>query len=268
MAKATGGRGPRAKAEPTGREIMKRKPPSDWNLRPAKVEFDPKKAYSPEQLAEIGAISIKWTQIISQIDFMGSFILFTKTPFWLRLAVERITSTSSKLEMLRECLERAEFLDEQSKKLIKDTFDHFRTYRTYRNAIIHHSIYDHEKGIGTFITEQNEAFQIMVSLKALTNLYALMCAIQSELHIVDLLFRIETDAQRPVNVDKHTRKMTPYPPTQLREQVIPELRGELARLQKQRKSLPPLPAFPDADLIRAQWEEQASHLDPAETDQA
>jgi hypothetical protein len=26
-------------------------------------EFDPKKAYTPEQLAEIGAITLKWNQI-------------------------------------------------------------------------------------------------------------------------------------------------------------------------------------------------------------
>ena len=39
---------------PTGKEVMKRRPPEDLSLRPAKFEFDPKKAYTAEQLAEIG----------------------------------------------------------------------------------------------------------------------------------------------------------------------------------------------------------------------
>ncbi len=71
------------KTLPTGREVMKRKPPEDMRLRPAKFEFDPKKAYTSEQLAEIGAISLRWNQIEAHIDFVGSFILFNKLPFWL-----------------------------------------------------------------------------------------------------------------------------------------------------------------------------------------
>ena len=47
------------KALPTGQERMKRIPPTDLNLRPRKFEFDPKKAYTPEQLAEIGAIALR-----------------------------------------------------------------------------------------------------------------------------------------------------------------------------------------------------------------
>lgn len=92
-----------------------------------------------------------------------------------------------------------------------------------------------------------------------------MCALQAELPDVDMLFRIETDAQRPGNLNHETGEFVPYPPTRLREQVIPELRKKLEALQKLRKSLPPLPKFPDADLVRKQWEEQARRRDPVET---
>jgi len=47
------------KKRPTGKEIMKRRTPDDLSLRPARFEFDPKKAYTTEQLAEIGAITLK-----------------------------------------------------------------------------------------------------------------------------------------------------------------------------------------------------------------
>ena len=50
-------------ALPTGQERMKRIPPTDFSLRPQKIEFDPKKAYPPDQLAEIGAIALRSNQI-------------------------------------------------------------------------------------------------------------------------------------------------------------------------------------------------------------
>jgi len=77
----------RDKKLPTGKEIMKRRTPNDLSLRPARFEFDPKKAYTTEQLAEIGAITLKWNQIEAHIEFVATFILFTKSPFWLRLSI-------------------------------------------------------------------------------------------------------------------------------------------------------------------------------------
>ncbi len=266
MTKGSKGGGRKStKRGPTGHETMKRPPPSDLRLRPARFEFDPKKAYSAEQLAEIGAISIKWNQVEAHLDFICSHILFTKTPFWLRLSADRALNTQKKIELLEECVAHAELLDEKPKQYITDAFFHFKTYRSFRNAIIHHSIYDHEKGIGTYVDESKKPFQIMVSFEALRNFYNLICVLYSEIQQIDLLFRIETDAQRPGIFNERTHQFEPYPPKQLREHVIPELATKLLDLQKQRKSLPPLPKFPDADLIRSMAEDLASHLDPAET---
>ena len=86
----------KAKRLPTGQEIMKRRAPSDLNLRPHKFESDPKKAYTADQLAEIGAITLKWNQIEAHIDFIGSQILFAKTPFWLRLATAGALGTQTR----------------------------------------------------------------------------------------------------------------------------------------------------------------------------
>ena len=244
------GEGKPGRREPTGHEVMKRTPPSDWVLRPARFEFDPKKAYSAEQLAEIGAISVKWNQLEAHIDFICSQILFAKTPIWLRLSMDRALNTQKKLELPEECVAKAKLLDEAAKQCITDTFFHFKTYRSYRNAIVHHHIFDHEKGIGSYIDESKKPFQIMVSIEALKNFYRLICILLEEIRQVDLLFRIETDAQRPGRTDPKTHKFEPFQTTQLREQIIPDMMREALRLQKQRKSLPPLPKFPDADLER------------------
>jgi hypothetical protein len=91
----------RDKKLPTGKEIMKRRAPDDLSLRPARFEFDPKKAYTTEQLAEIGAITLKWNQIEAHIEFVATFILFTKSPFWLRLSINKTLGAKSKLNHIR-----------------------------------------------------------------------------------------------------------------------------------------------------------------------
>src|SRR5580704_15399932 len=116
MPKKGGGK----KKLPSGQEIMKRRAPSDLSLRPARFEFDPKKAYTTEQLAEIGAIALKWNQIEAHIEFVATFILFTKSPFWLRLSTTKILGAKSKLNLLKECLKHAELLDDKSKQCISD----------------------------------------------------------------------------------------------------------------------------------------------------
>ena len=46
------------------KEVMKRRTPADLKLRPARFEsLILKKAYTAKQLAEIGAITLKWNQI-------------------------------------------------------------------------------------------------------------------------------------------------------------------------------------------------------------
>ena len=238
------------KPPPDGSETMKRRPPQHLSLRPAKYEFDPKKAYTPEQLAEMGAIALKWNQIEAHIDFVGSQILFAKTPFWLRLATDKVMSEKTKQKLLRECAERAELLSERAKSAISSCFTQIDRCRSYRNAIVHHHIYDHEKGIGTYIDESNSPYQILVSLDALSTLYKLMCSLLEELREIDLLFRIETDAQRPGRVDERTHEFIPLSLEDLRTNIIPEQTKRLEALQRKRKALPKLPRVPDADLIR------------------
>lgn len=101
------------KQEPTGQEIMRRRPPSDLGSRPARFEFDPYKAYSLDQLAKIGAVAVKFTQLEHMIDFVGSYILLGRAPFWLKISIDKALSTSSKLNLLEHCVDRARLLDER-----------------------------------------------------------------------------------------------------------------------------------------------------------
>jgi hypothetical protein len=235
---------------PTGKEVMKRRTPTGLKLRPARFESDPKKAYTAEQLAEIGAITLKWNQIEGSINFIGAYILFAKTPIWLQVATDRALSSNTKLSLLKECLKRATLLDEKAKGCAYDCFAEVEQCRAYRNAIIHHHIYDHEKGIGSYVDESRSPYQILVSIEALQALYGILCALLDELHEIDLLFRMETDAQRPGRFNEKMQ-FQPFSKEKLRESIIPDHTKRILALQKSRKELQKLPKFPDADLIRS-----------------
>ena len=246
--------------QPTGKEIMKRRTPDDLSLRPARFESDPKKAYTPEQLAEIGAITLKWNQVEAHIDFISSHILFTKSPFWLQISVYKALSNPSKLRLLTECVDRSEFFDAKAKHCIADCFSQVERCRSYRNAIIHHHIYDHEKGIGSYIDETRSPYQILVSIEALKTLYGILCSLLEELREIDLLFRIETDAQRPGHFDTATREFHPFADDVLKKRIVPDHTKRILALQNARKELQKLPKFPDAELIRSMSEDADSGL--------
>jgi hypothetical protein len=251
----------REKKLPDGREIMKRRVPSDLSLRPAKFESDPKKAYTTEQLAELGAITLKWNQIEAHIDFIGSFILFTKAPFWLQLSTDKVLSTRAKLSLLREGVKNATLLDDASKQCIEDCFSQVEQARAYRNAIIHHHIYDHEKGIGSYIDDSHSAYQILVSIDALELLYGILCTLLDELREIDLLFRIETDAQKPGRFDNATGQFHSLDDNELTNRVIPQHTKRILALQRSRKELQKkLPKFPDADLVRSFSEKEDDRI--------
>jgi hypothetical protein len=86
-----------------------------------------------------------------------------------------------------------------------------------------------------------------------------------EIREIDLLLRIETDAQRPGRMNNETHKFVPLSDAELRKEVIPERTKELLHLQKARKNLPKLPKFPDAELIRASADVLPADLDTANT---
>jgi hypothetical protein len=72
-----------------------------------------------------------------------------------------------------------------------------------------------------------------------------------ELREIDLLFRIETDAQRPGKLDQTTGEFQYLSHDDLKNAIIPQHTKRISALQKSRRELPKLPRFPDADLVRA-----------------
>jgi hypothetical protein len=141
--------------EPTGKERMRRPPPTDLNLRPKRIEFDIKKAYTQEQLSEVGAIALIWNQIEATIEFLLFIVVDPPSgaagfPVWLEI-LKRLNSLDGMIDILRLQSDENEILDDVAKKVIKTALDAVLEYRTYRNGIVHSSVFDHEKGIAQYV---------------------------------------------------------------------------------------------------------------------
>lgn len=89
-----------------------------------------------------------------------------------------------------------------------------------------------------------------------------MCSLLKELREIDLLFRIETDAQTPGRMDEATSQFQKFDANILKKRIIPEHTKRILALQKARKERQKLPKFPDANLIRSMSKEDVSDDSP------
>jgi hypothetical protein len=88
--------------EPTGKERMKRRHPE--GAPPTRFEQDIKKAYTQDQLYEVGAITLLWNQIEASIDFLLFIVLSSSSlhyTIWMGM-MAKIQSLEGKIEILRK----------------------------------------------------------------------------------------------------------------------------------------------------------------------
>ena len=89
----------------------------------------------------------------------------------------------------------------------------------------------------------------------------MLCSLLDELREIDLLFRIETDAQKPGQLDRATGEFHTFDDAKLKKDIIRQHIKRIMALQKSRKEMQKLPKFPDADLIRALNEQEDADPD-------
>jgi len=230
-------------SDSTSKHRMKR--PQPRGAKPGRVEHDIKKALTTEQLAEIGAISLKFNQIESVIEFILVVILDVPPPLWWEV-VRRINGIDGKLSVLRRYYEANEILTDEAKQCLKSALDAVAEYKKYRDLIIHCVPYDVDKGIGQHMTTKAEAVQILLTKEALGSLYERMCILNDELIHADLLFRLgSTEGAKTI----HRNAADPL--RVRRERDVPAVIALVRPHQNRRLALPPLPEFPSEDEIQA-----------------
>lgn len=221
--------------EPTGKERMRR-PPSK-TLRPRSIEFDIKKAYTQEQLSEIGAIALVWNQIEAFIDFLILIVVgpapgVSSVSVWLEIQ-KRINSLDAKIDILQLQSEESAILDTEAKKAIKNALDAVLEYRIYRNGIVHSFVFDHKKGIGQYIEGNRRPWQILVTIDALSALYERLVILKDELREIDLLYRISQGSLRVTIMNSETGKPELNQPKALREKGVPQQTARVLSYQKE-----------------------------------
>ena len=77
-----------------------------------------------------------------------------------------------------------------------------------------------------------------------------------------MMFRIETDAQKPGMLDRNTGRFHTFDDEKLKREIIPQHTKRLITLQKTRKETQKLPKFPDADFIKSLNTQEGSRTDP------
>jgi hypothetical protein len=236
---------------------MKRPQPA--GARPGRIEHNIKKALTTEQLAEIGAISLKFNQIESLIEFILLVILDIQPALWLDV-VRRINGMDNKIAILRRYYESNKILTDKAKACLKIALDAVMEYKKYRDLIIHCVPYDVDKGIGQHITTKAEAVQILLTKEALSALYERLCIFNEELVYADLLFRLGSEEGAKA-IYPHS-----HDPSQLRRgRDVPAVLALVLPHQKRRLSLPPLPEFPSEDQIQADQARTLQGWIPIET---
>src|SRR6516165_9171732 len=222
-----GGKGSKGGGKPPSR--MTRKQPS--GSQPGRRPWDPKEAYTTEQLAEVGAVILLWNQVEGFLDLLIYVAL--NPPIF---DVSRHMSLPKRIKLLRLAAKRNEILSDDAKKMIKNTLDAVAQYEKYRNNIVHSMPYDIDKGIAHNFTYDTDMAQTIVTLPALSGLYIRLKMLIYELREVLALFLFG----HPDEQKRPFRLFTREPAR--REDVQERARGAL-RLQKERLSLPPLPEF-------------------------
>jgi hypothetical protein len=242
---------------PKSHHRMKR--PQPLGTRPGRIEHDIKKALTTEQLAEIGAISLKFNQIEAVVEFILVVILDVPPPLWWEV-VRRINGMDAKLSILRRYYETNKILTDEAKECLKITLDAVSDYKKYRDLIVHCVPYDVDKGIGQHMDTKAKAMQILLTKEALSALYERLCILNDELIHADLLFRLGNAEGAKAVYPRITD------PSRLRrERDVPAVLALVRQHQNHRLSLPPLPEFPSEEEIQADQARTLQGWIPIET---
>jgi hypothetical protein len=210
---------------------------------PGRRSEDPKEAYTTAQLAEVGAVVLIWNQINTFVDWLLHMALvLPHSMFWEvgpRIALE------NKINLLRIRAERSRLLNDDARACIKYSLDAIQEYNTFRNRIVHSVPFDADLGIAHMTSPRAEMHQVLVTTEALSALYQRMKLLLGELREIDVLYRLADDRST------HNARLRTISDPRERQRLltVPVHIARVQEVQKARRSLPPLPLFPEDPAI-------------------
>jgi hypothetical protein len=114
--------------------------------------------------------------------------------------------------------------------------DGFTQLKVFRDGVVHARLWDMQIALAT-VPNKGDEDSVLLTSDAVEGLYRRLTLIRDELvELVEIISSARTlHGLAPTELAQHKAQI---------EQSIRAASAQLARLQKQRKSLPPLPAFP------------------------
>ncbi len=238
---------------PKDKHRMRRPQPA--NSKPGRRVQDIKKAYTEKQLIEIAAIALTWNQVDAQVDYLLLVALRLPPSLYLDIT-KRINGMDGKIQILRLRSEQAQILTKEAKACVKLSLDAVEEYKKYRDAIVHSITFDVDRGIAQRIGSRAEIHQILVTIDALSGLYQRLAILQDELQNVGLLYRVADEIDASII---YPAERDPFQARRTRD--VPVAISLVQEYQNCRRSLPPLPEFPEELPSPREW--MAQFAEPA-----
>lgn len=195
------------------------------------------KSFTKDQLAWIGAVAMAYNDAEQWLQF--AFLTATSLPC-NRLAVVTRLGSGELPNLVMECI-RTYVRDESIHKLAERTLvgEGFSQLKTYRDGVVHARLWDMQTALAT-VPNKGAEDSVLLTNDAVEGLYRRLSLVRDELvELADIISAARglwaEDVQKDPKLAPHKAQL---------EESIRVASAQLARLQKQRKSLPPLPAFP------------------------
>lgn len=186
-----------------------------------------------EHLALFGAVGIAWNDLEGALDTALGAATGLPEPMWSEVT-SRINGFDGKCALLKRCCKIIRGMTDEHLRLVEDTLGAAQTHKRFRDGVVHAKILDPSAPTAPTFERRGNVGEVLVTEEALKNLYERIEWVRAEIECVLKLFTALDDYEAADTED---------------EKQSAELRAKswIPRLQKyqhQRKSLPPLPKFP------------------------
>lgn len=199
-------------------------------------DLDIRQQLEAEQLQNFAASCLTWNRIENSINVALCFCL--GLPPKLRLDVaSRINGLDDKMDIIYASLKKYLSIEDSSYQVITSTIGAAKEYKRYRDGIIHAYIVDPKEPAAMTTQRQGKMDEVLITKDALDALYKHLVAIYTEMRVVVQIIQL---------IEPRVRS---YKPGDQKGNEA-AIRGGIALIlehQKHRRSLPPLPQFPEEE---------------------
>lgn len=206
---------------------------------------DVRRELKPELLAGIGAVCITWNLIEDSIDMAVTTAL--DITFLLRVDItSRIHGLDGKLAIIRKALQTYPIFAALNKDVIRETLSAIETHKRYRDGVIHARIIDPDDPVAETPKGRGATDEVLVTQQSLDALYARLRLLKEETSAVAFLIHLSRLRQAAID-DRGI---------ELAELQSQDTTARLRNYQQSRLSLPPLPPFPEEQIVK--WAEDGA----------